>query len=116
MEREMSAIGQLPHRAEILSVSLSDPCVITTTEAHGFSTFDFIRLTNLNGMMPVPQHGADQLNNNRYRIIVIGDDAFKLQDPITFEDIDSTNFPPYTEGGKVNLVENTFFFYGEPGD
>lgn len=108
----MSAIGQLPHRATILSVSLADPCIITTTEAHGYSTHDFIRLTNLNGMMPVP-HGSDQLNNKRYRIIVTGDDSFKIQDPITFQDIDSTNFTPYVSGGNVNLIESTYFFYGE---
>ena len=108
----MSAIGQLPHRATILSVSIGFPCVITTTEAHGYSTHDFIRLTNLNGMMPVP-HGADQLNGNKYRIIVTGDDTFTLQDPITFIDIDSSTFTPYTSGGNANLVENTFYFYGE---
>lgn len=110
----MSAIGQQPHRAVILSVSIGFPCIITTTAAHGYETHDFIRLTNLNGMMPSPQHGADQLNGNRYRIVVTGDNSFKLQNPITFDDIDSTNFPPYTEGGNANLVENNFFFYGEP--
>lgn len=109
----MGAIGQLPHRATLLSVSIGFPCIITTTEAHGYSTHDFIRLTNLNGMMPAPKHGADQLNGNRYRIIVTGDDTFKIQDPITFKDIDSSNFPPYTSGGNVNLVENDFYFYGE---
>lgn len=109
----MSAIGQLPHRATLLSVSIGFPCIITTTAAHGYSTHDFIRLTNLNGMMPAPQHGVDQLNGNRYRIIVTGDDTFKIQNPITFQDIDSSNFPPYTSGGNVNLVENDFYFYGE---
>ena len=66
--------------------------------------------------MPVPQHGADQLNNNRYRIVIQSDTSFALQDPITFDYIDSTNFPPYTEGGKANLVENAFYFYGEAED
>lgn len=110
----MSAIGQIPHRAEILSVSIGFPCIVTTTAAHGYHTFDFIRFTNLNGLMPPPQHGADQLNGNKYRIIVTGDDSFKIQNPTTFQDIDSTNFPPYTTGGNANLVEDTFFFYGPP--
>ena len=109
----MNAIGQIPHRSVMLSMSLSNPCVITTTAAHGYSTHDFIRITNLNGMMPTPQNGADQLNGNKYRIIVTGNDTFTLQDPITFIDIDSTNFTPYVSGGAVNLVENTFYFYGE---
>ena len=109
----MTAIGQLPHRAILLSVSLGFPCIITTTAAHGYSTHDFIRLTNLNGMMPAPHNGADQLNGNRYRIIVTGDDTFKIQDPITFQDIDSSNFVPYASGGNVNLIESTYIFYGE---
>lgn len=104
--------GQEARRATMLSVSLSDPCVITTTEAHGFSTGDFIRLTNLNGVMPVP-HGADQLNTNRYRIVVTGTHTFTLQDPITFKPIDSTNFTPYTSGGNVNLIAQTFIYYGD---
>lgn len=108
----MSAIGQIPHRADLLSVSIGYPCVITTVDAHGYFTHDFIRLTNLNGAGPIP-HGADQLDGNKYRIVVLGTDTFKIQDPITFEDIDSTNFPPYTTGGYVNLVENNFFYYGE---
>ncbi len=108
----MTAAGQIPHRAILLSVSIGFPCIITTTEAHGYSTHNFIRLTNLNGMMPIP-HGADQLNGNKYRIVVTGNDTFKIQNPITFEDIDSTNFPPYTSGGNVNLVEDNFYFYGE---
>lgn len=108
----MSAIGQLPHRASIQSVSLGFPCVITTTEAHGYQTFDFVRLTSLNGRMPAPKHGVDQLDGNRYRIVVLGNNTFKLQDPITFEDIDSQNFPTYTSGGNTSLVERTFYFYG----
>lgn len=109
----MSAIGQIPHRATLLSVSIGFPCVITTTAAHGFFTHDFIRLTNLNGCMPSP-HGCDPLNDNRYRIIVTGTDSFKIQNPITFEDIDSSNFAPYTTGGNANLIETTFFYYGAP--
>lgn len=112
----MTAIGQIPHRAQILSVSIGYPCIITTTQPHGYHTFDFIRLSNLNGMMPNPQHGADQLNANRYRIIVLGDSTFKLQNPITYQDIDSTNFPPYTTGGNANLIETEYFFYGEPDE
>jgi hypothetical protein len=112
----MSAIGQIPHRSEILSVSLAFPCIVTTTAAHGYDTFDFIRLTNLNGLMPAPQNGADQLNGNRYRIIVTGDDSFKIQDAITYQDIDSTNFTPYAQGGNANLVENSFIYYGPPGE
>lgn len=104
--------GQEAQRATIASVSLSDPCTITTTEAHGFSTGDFVRLTNLNGVMPSP-HGADQLNDNRYRIVVTGTTTFTLQDPITFKAIDSTNYTPYTSGGSVNVIAESFIYYGD---
>lgn len=106
-------MGQTPHRATILSVSLSYPCVVTTTEAHGFSTGHFIRLTNLNGAMPAPQHGMDQLDGHRYRIVVLETDTFKIQNPITNEDIDSTGFTPYTDGGNVNLIAENFIYNAE---
>jgi len=105
-------MGQVPRRSTILSVSIGYPCVITTTEAHGYTSFQFVRLTNLNGCMPHP-HGCDQLNGYRFRIVVLGDDTFKLQDPITFVDIDSTNFPPYTEGGNCNLIEHNYIYYND---
>lgn len=108
----MVAIGQLPHRSDILSITNARPCAITTSAEHGYSTFDFVRLTDLNGSMPVPR-GEDPLNNNRYRIIVTGVDSFTIQDPITFEPIDSTLYPPYVTGGYCNLIETTYFYYGE---
>lgn len=103
-------MGQIPRRANISSISNGLPCEIVTDGQHGYPNKSFIRLTNLNGMMPAPQHGSDQLNNNRYRIIVTDLDSFTLQDPITFDPIDSTNYPPYTSGGFCNLIEQTYFY------
>ena len=105
-------IGQIPHRFEIQSVSLNDPCEITTTEDHDFETHNLVRLTNLNGMVPIPI-GVDPLNSNRYRIIVTGDTTFTLQDPITFATVDSTTYPPYSSGGSVNLIATEFIYYGD---
>lgn len=109
------AIGQLPHRCDILSISNALPCVVTTTEEHGYSTGDFVRLTNLNGMMPIA-HGEDQLNNKRFKIVITDLDAFYLKDPITGDPIDSTDYTPYVEGGYCNLIETNFFYYGEEED
>lgn len=111
-----NAIGQLPHRSFIESISLSLICEIVTTTEHGYHTFDFVRLTNLNGCMPPPVHGATQLNGYRYRIIVSGVDRFLIQDPTTYEYIDSRNFEPYTEGGYCNLIEQNFYYYGDSTD
>ena len=115
-------MGQIPHRADILSISNSFPCSITTTEDHGFSTHSFVRLTSLNGAKsatpntPAEPHGSDPLNNNRYRIVVTGLDSFDIQYPITYKYVDSTAFTPYVEGGFCNLIETDFFYHGDDED
>ena len=110
------AIGQLAHRCDILSVSLSKICEIQTTTEHGYSSYQFVRLTNLGTTMPPPQHGATQLDGDRYRIIVTDVDKFIIEDPTTFDYIDSTDYTPYTEGGYCNLIEQTFYYYGDSTD
>ena len=103
-------IGQIPERVNVLSITNGDPCSVTTTEDHGFTNKSFVRFTDLNGSIPV-QRGQDPLNNSKFRIILTGDDTFTLQDPITFKAIDSTNYPPYVEGGSCNLVPTEFIYY-----
>jgi hypothetical protein len=106
-------IGQLTDRADITDITNSLPCEITTDGPHLFPNKSFVRLTGLNGMMPV-KRGEDQLNNKKFRIIVTAEDKFTLQDAITFLPIDSTTFPPYVEGGSANLVQTTFIYYPSP--
>ena len=86
--------------------------MIVTTEEHGYVTGEFVRLTNLNGAMPIP-HGQDPLNNHRYRIVKTDVDEFYIKDPITDEPIDSSQYPPYVEGGYCNLIETDFIYHGE---
>lgn len=104
--------GQTPHRANITSITNALPCAVTTTEEHGYSTDDFVRLTDLNGAMPIPR-GQDPLNNYRWQIIVTSTTSFTLKHPVTHEPVDSTNFPPYVEGGYCNLIENNFQYNAE---
>lgn len=92
-------------RADILSISNELPCTVTTVAEHGFTTLKLVRLTDLNG--------ADQLNNNRYRIVVTGVDTFYLEDPITLKKIDSSNFTPYIEGGSCLQIEQDFFYHSD---
>ncbi len=106
-------IGQLTERVPIVNITNSLPCVVETQFAHGFPNKSFVRLTDLNGAMPVPR-GEDPLNNYKFRIIVTGLTTFYLQDPITFVPIDSTTFTPYVTGGSCNLVQSTFIFYPSP--
>lgn len=105
-------MGQIPRRADISSISNGLPCEIVTDGEHGYPDKSFVRLTNLNGMMPAP-HGSDQLNNNRYRIIVTDADSFTLQNPITFDPIDSTNYPVYTQGGFCNLIVHNYVYQND---
>lgn len=104
--------GQISRRANISNISNALPCEVTTSAAHGYSTHDFVRLTDLNGSMPVPR-GEDPLNNYKFRIIVTSTTTFTLQDPITHDPIDSLLYTPYVEGGYCNLVEDTFYYHGE---
>jgi len=104
--------GQIPHRADILSISNALPCKVTTTLEHGYTTGSFVRLTDLNGMMPYPR-GQDPLNNYRWKIVVTGVDEFTLKYPITHLPVDSSGFPPYVTGGYCNLIETDFYFHGD---
>ena len=104
--------GQIPRRANIVNITNANPCVVETEEEHGYTTGNFVRLTNLNGAMPIP-NGSDPLNNYKFRIIVTGVTSFTLQNPITFKAIDSTNFTPYAQGGYCNLVEPNFIYYND---
>lgn len=99
--------GQTSFKAEISNVTNSKPCVVTTSEDHGYSTNDFVRITDLNGMIPV-QRGQDQINNKRFKIIVTGDTTFKLLDPITFIEIDTSTYPTYVDGGYCNKISTNF--------
>lgn len=103
--------GQASHRSDILNITNAKPCSVQTTAEHGYATDDFVRLTDLNGAMPVAR-GQDPLNNYRFKIIVTDVDTFTLRDPITLESVDSTNYSPYVEGGYCNRIENNFIYEG----
>ena len=91
-------------RALISAVSQADPCVITTTAAHGFQTDQIVRITDLCIIGPgITARCMDQLNNNRYLITVIDSDEFSLRDVITDEPIDSTAFTAWVSGGRCTI-------------
>lgn len=109
-------MGQTPRRATISNITNADPCVITTTEAHGFLTGEFVRLTSLNGarvISPVAPHGSDPLNNYRYRIVYVDDTNFKIQHPVTRVYVNSTNYTPYVTGGEATIVETNFVYHND---
>ena len=96
-----TAGGQATSHATISAISKADPCVVTHS-AYTFQTDQIVRLTDL-GNCGVVAHGMDQLNNNRYRIVVLSPTTFSLKDPISGEPIDSTAFVTYVTGGIITL-------------
>jgi hypothetical protein len=88
--------------ALIAGVTQADPCVVTTTAAHGFQDGQIVRITDLGSDMPVVR-GMDEINNKRYKIVVTAVNAFSLQDPISGDDIDSSGYVAWVAGGRVAL-------------
>lgn len=99
-----TAGGAPAYRASISGVSKADPCVVTTSAAHGYSTGQIVRITDLGNVGPnATARGMDELNNNRYKIVVINTTSFSLQDPVSGDDIDSSAFTTWVSGGNVVL-------------
>ena len=93
--------GQDSMHATISGITAADPVVITHS-TYTFQTNQIVRITDLGSDMPTAR-GMDQLNNNRYRIVVLGATTFSLKDVITGEPIDGTSFTAYVSGGRVTL-------------
>jgi len=94
--------GVTAYRSLISAVTQANPCVVTTTAAHGLQTNQIVTISDLGSDMPVAR-GMDELNNGRFRIVVINATSFSLKDPITDEAIDSTGFVAWVAGGRVVL-------------
>src|SRR4030066_1928853 len=94
--------GVTAFRALIAGVTAADPVVVTTTAAHGFQTNQIVRITDLGSDMPTAR-GMDQLNNNRYQIVVLTSTTFSLKDPVSGEPVDGTGYTAWVSGGRVVL-------------
>lgn len=96
--------GVTAYRADISGVTAADPCVVTTSAAHGYSTGQIVRITDLGDVGPnATDRGMNQLDGNRYKIVVLSTTTFSLQDPVSGEDIDSSAYTAYVSGGRVVL-------------
>lgn len=97
--------GVAEYRTAITDITQADPCVVTAV-SHGLSTGMQVRITDLGADMPTAR-GMDELNNKHYTVTVLTADTFSLQDPITGEDIDSSSYVAYVEGGSVMGITRT---------
>ena len=75
---------------------------MTTTAVHGYQSGQIVRFTDLGSDMPTAR-GMDELNNNRYKIVVLGATTFSLKDVITGEPVDGLAFTAYVSGGRIAL-------------
>jgi len=96
-----TAGGVDSYHATISGITQADPCVITHS-TFTFQTNQIIRITDLGSDMPTAR-GMDQLNNLRFRIVVLTATTFSLKDVITGEPIDSTAYTAYVSGGRLTL-------------
>lgn len=96
-----TAGGQASSHATISGITQADPCVVTHS-AYTFQTNQIVRITDL-GNTGVSDRGMGQLNNNRYRIVVLSPTTFSLKDVISGEPIDSTAYTAYVSGGRITL-------------
>jgi hypothetical protein len=92
---------------DISAITNADPCVVTTSDVHGYSTNDYVRITNL-GLSGNFDFGCELLDDKRFKIVVLSTTTFSLKDPLTGENIDSTNYSTYVSNGKVNLIRTLF--------
>ena len=93
--------GVASSHATISGITAADPCVITHS-TYTFQTNQIVRLTDL-GPTGVSDRGMGQLNNNRYKIVVLSATTFSLKDVETGEPVDSSAFTAYVSGGRVTL-------------
>jgi hypothetical protein len=93
--------GVSDRHATISGITAADPVVITHS-AYTFQTNQIVTITDL-GDVGVTDNGMQQLNNNRYSIVVLSPTTFSLKDVITGEPIDGTLFTPYVSGGRIAL-------------
>ncbi len=96
-----TAGGQDSSHATISGITQADPCVVTHS-AFTFQTNQIVRFTDL-GDCGAVDHGMAQLNNNRYKIVVLSPTTFSLKEVISGEPVDSTAFTAYVSGGRLTL-------------
>jgi hypothetical protein len=96
-----TAGGQSTSNCTISAISAADPVVVTHS-TFTFQTNQIVRFTDLgnNGGTDV---GMGQLNNNRYKVVVLTSTTVSLKDVITGEPIDGTAFTAYVSGGRMCL-------------
>ncbi len=96
-----TAGGISDRHATIVGITATDPVVVEHS-AFTFQDDQIVRLTDL-GNVGVTDNGMGQLNNKRFKIVVVDATHFSLKDVITGEPIDGTGFTAWVAGGIITL-------------
>jgi len=105
--------GQAVFRANISNISQAEKCQVTTTSAHGFSTGQLVRITDLGPVgRKAVDRGMNRIDGQEYNIYVDSTTTFLLRDPISLEYVDSTNYVAYVSGGQATVEQTTFEYEG----
>ena len=92
----ISETGSTGTTINISNITKANPCVITTSTAHGLSDSDEIIISNVVGMT--------ELNGNNYYVDVINSTQFGISELENLSElINSTNFGTYTSGGTITV-------------
>jgi hypothetical protein len=101
-----TTLGVATSHKLIAGVSQANPCVVTTTAAHGYITNQIVRISDLGSDMPTAR-GMEQINNLRFKIVVIDSTSFSLKDVVSGEAINSTSYTAWVAGGRVTLESHS---------
>ena len=106
--------GQAVERASISGISNAERCEITASAAHGLTTEDRVRVTDIGNVGPnSANRGFENIVNKRFVIVVTSTTTFLIKDEITNEYIDSTNYTPYVSGGYATKEQTQFVYEGD---
>lgn len=95
--------GVTSYRKVISGVSKANPCVVTTSTAHGYQSDQQVVITDL-GDVGVSDRGMSQINNKTFGITVLTSTTFSLYSIESGDYIDSTDYTTYVSGGSVNMI------------
>jgi len=99
--------GVTDYKRVISTISKESPAIVTTSTDHDLSSNQFVRLTSM-GLSGNSNFGMESVNNGRFKIKVIDSTSYSLHDPITGEDIDTSNETTYVSNGQSNLIQESF--------
>jgi hypothetical protein len=93
----------VPVTAVITNITQADPAVVTTNIAHGLQNGWEVWLPDVTGMTEVTLRV--------YRVANVTSTTFKLTDPYSFDDVDSTGFGTFAGGWRIVRIRRCDYLF-----